>query len=89
MAKKQELQKEMMTTEQAITLRASKHVISIKPLNQKQKREAFKTYWTANKKKYGLTNKIEEIIWLHLVSTNNDSPEKFEDGIKNFGIKKV
>jgi hypothetical protein len=92
MAKKQldPQQSPEMTLEEAKAYRASlAKPASAKPLSQKQKRDAFKVYWTQNKKKYGMTNKLEQVLWLHLVSTNNDSPESFEDGLKNFGIKKV
>ena len=58
-------------------------------MNQKQKRDAFKVYWTQNKKKYGMTGKLEHVLWLHLVATKNDEPANFEAGLKNFGIKKV
>jgi hypothetical protein len=87
MAKKE--LKEEMTLEEARAYRASLVKNEPKPLNEKQKRSAFKVFWAQNKKKYGMTNKLEEILWLHLVATKNDSPDKFNDGLKNFGIKKV
>lgn len=91
MAKKQtQIQKEEMTLEEAKAFRASLYKeADKKPLSQKQKRDAFKIYWVQNKKKYGMTNKLEQVLWLHLVSTNNDSPENFDKGLANFGIKKV
>jgi hypothetical protein len=78
-----------MTLEEAKAFRAALAKPSSKPLSQKQKRDAFKVYWTQNKKKYGMTGKLEHVLWLHLVATNNDSPELFDAGLKNFGIKKV
>ena len=78
-----------MSLEEAKAWRASLAKVSQRPLNQKQKRDAFKVYWTQNKKKYGMTGKLEQVLWLHLVATKNDSPENFENGLKNFGIKKV
>lgn len=90
MAKKESKPQNLeMTLEEARAFRASLHKIVVKPLGQKEKRDAFKIFWAQNKRKYGMTNKLEEVLWLHLVATNNDSPEKFEDGLKNFGIKKV
>jgi hypothetical protein len=89
MAKKQS-QPQEMTLEEAKAFRASLvKEATPKTLTQKQKRDAFKVYWTQNKKKYGMTNKLEHVLWLHLVSTNNDSPENFDKGLANFGIKKV
>ena len=85
MAKKQFL--EEMTLEEAKAWRASLVKNEPKQMNDKEKRAAFKIYWAQNKKKFGMTNKLEEILWLHLVSTKNDSPEKFETGLKNFGLK--
>jgi len=87
MAKKQEQQE--MTLEEAKAFRAGLAKSMPKPLTQKQKREAFKVYWTQNKKKYGMTGKLEKVLWLHLVATKNDEPSNFEAGLKNFGIKKV
>lgn len=93
MAKKQlqaqAAQKEM-TLEEAKAYRASLYKeAEAKPLTQKQKRDAFKAFWTQNKRKYGMTGKLEHVLWLHLVSTKNDDPANFEAGLKNFGIKKV
>jgi hypothetical protein len=92
MAKKQaqpQMQLQEMTLEEAKALRAARHVAVQKPLSQKQKREAFKVFWAQNKRKYGMTNKLENVLWLHLVATKNDEPTLFEAGLKNFGIKKV
>ena len=92
MAKKQIAapQNQEMTLEEARAFRASlAKPAAHKPLSQKQKRDAFKVYWTQNKKKYGMTGKLEQVLWLHLVATQNDEPANFEAGLKNFGIKKV
>lgn len=91
MAKKIQTQSGLeMTLEEAKEFRASlAQPAAQKPLSQKQKRNAFKLYWTQNKKKYGMTSKLEHVLWLHLVATKNDEPQLFEQGLKNFGIKKV
>lgn len=86
---KKELESKEMTLEEAKAYRASLAKPDSKPLSEKEKRDAFRVYWSQNKKKYGLTNKLENVLWLHLVSTKNDSPDKFDAGLKNFGIKKV
>ena len=79
-----------MTLEEAKAYRASLYKgAPVMPLSDKQKRAAFKAFWTQNKKSYGMTNKLENVLWLHLVSTKNDSPELFQAGLDNFGIKKV
>lgn len=89
MAKKQQFPDHEMTLEEAKAFRAALATPVIKPLTTKQKRDAFKAYWAQNKKKYGMTNKLEEVLWLHLVATKNDSPDLFDNGLKHFGIKKV
>lgn len=89
MAKKQAQEGQTMTMEEAKAFRASLAKPGNKPMNLKQKRDAFKVYWTQNKKKYGMTGKLEHVLWLHLVATKNDEPANFEAGLKNFGIKKV
>lgn len=89
MAKKNIEPNKEMTTEEAIAFRASLCKDNKKLMTSKQKREAFKIFWAQAKKKYGMTNKLEEILWLHLVSTKNDNPENFAKGLDNFGIKKV
>lgn len=76
-----------MTQEEAKAFRAALHKPSEKPLTEKQKRNAFKTFWTQNKKKYGMTGKIEDVLWMHLQATKNDEPAKFEAGLKHFGLK--
>ena len=78
-----------MSLEEAKAFRAGLAKSTSKPLSLKQKRDAFKVYWTQNKKKYGMTGKLEHVLWLHLVATKNDSPESFEAGLANFGIKRV
>lgn len=86
MAKK-ELLKEEMTLEEAQAYRSSLVKEQKEELSNTEKREAFRVYWAENKMKYGLTNRLEEVLWLHLVSTKNDEPENFEAGLKNFGLK--
>ncbi len=78
-----------MTLEQSKAYRASLHVPAPKPMNEVQRREAFRVWWTSHKKKYGKSGKLELALWFHLKATGMDHPEKFEAGIFNFGLKKV
>jgi len=78
-----------MTLEEAKAYRASLHKPQVKALSDVQKREAFRVFWTSQKAKYGQSKKIEKAIWLHLKSINMDSPDKFSEGLANFGLKKV
>jgi hypothetical protein len=81
--------KPAMTLEQAKAHRASLHKPKPRPLNEAQKREAFRVFWASNKKKYGNTKTIEKAIWLHLKAMGMHSPEHFAQGLENFGLKKV
>jgi hypothetical protein len=78
-----------MTAEESAAYRAS----LIKPirevLSEEQKRNAFREHWAQEKYKYGKSKDLEQIIWLHLKATSQDEPEKFEDGIAHFGLKKI
>jgi hypothetical protein len=61
--------------------------VSPKILDEEVVREEFRKFFIKAKRKLGLENKMEEIIWLHLKAIKHDKPEKFEDGIANFGYK--
>lgn len=78
-----------MSLEEARAYRAALHKPTPKVLSEVQKREAFRIYWTSNKAKFGKSKSLEKAIWLHLKSIGMDTPEKFHDGLHNFGLKKV
>jgi len=48
----------------------------------------FQEYWATERKAYGRDKDLEEVIWPHLKAIGCDSPEKFEQGIAHFGLKK-
>jgi hypothetical protein len=77
-----------MSLEEARAYRASLHKPTPKVLTEAQKREAFRVWWAGHKKTYSKSKVMEKALWLHLKSTGMDSPEKFEEGIFHFGIKK-
>ena len=88
MAKK-ELKQEM-TLEEAKAYRASLYKPQKKELTAQDKKEQFRLFWAKSKKKYSSkTKEIEKILWLHLLSTGHDEPEKFEKGLQHFGLKKI
>lgn len=78
-----------MTAEEAKAFRASLYKPGVRKLTDKEKREQFRVFWAKSKKQYGKSKSIEEVIWVHLKSMNMDEPEKFEDGLKHFGLKKI
>lgn len=81
--------KEDLTLEEARAWRASLYKEPKKELSETDKREQFRLFWARNKKKYpSKTTGLENILWLHLKATDNDKPEKFETGLKHFGLKK-
>jgi hypothetical protein len=82
-------EKEEMTVEEARAYRASLHKPVERALDEHEKREAFRVFWAHNRKNYGNKKSLEEILWIHLKAAKMDDPSKFEDGIKNFGLKKV
>lgn len=90
MAKKmqEDLNKEM-SLEEARAYRASLYTPSLKSLSDTEKREQFRIFWASEKQKYGKSKDLEQILWLHLKAVKLDEPEKFEDGLKHFGLKKV
>jgi hypothetical protein len=52
-------------------------------------KEAFKVFWTLNRKKYNRPKELEEILWAHMKAAGFDKPELFEEGIEHFGLKAV
>ena len=93
MAKKEkEVMKETlqeMSLEEARAFRASLHKPSEKVLSEPEKREQFRVFWAQQKRKYDKPKELEQILWVHLKAVKLDTPEKFEDGLKHFGLKKV
>ena len=82
-------EEKVMSLEEAKAFRASLYKPQPKPLNESQKREAFRVFWASNKKKYGKAKTLEQALWLHLKSIDMTSPEQFSEGLANFGLKKV
>jgi hypothetical protein len=87
--KPQQSAEKEMSLEEAKAYRASLYKPSAKPLNDAQKREAFRIFWASNKRKYGSKKSLEKALWLHLIAIGADSPDKFSSGLDNFGLKKV
>ena len=78
-----------MSLEEAKAYRASLYKPQPKILTEDQKREAFRIFWASHKSKYGRSKSLEKALWLHLKTVKMDSPEKFAEGLDNFGLKKV
>lgn len=89
MAKKEQRDDEEMTLEEARAYRAARHAAKAPSLSEEQKKEQFRLFWALEKTKYGRPKELEEILWLHLKAIKHDAPEKFEAGLKHFGLKKV
>jgi hypothetical protein len=81
--------KEEMTLEEARAFRASLHKPAKAAMGELERKEAFRVYWAKEKAKYGMGKDLEDILWLHLQAVKMDEPEKFEQGVKHFGLKKV
>lgn len=91
MAKKETKEEVMktMTLEEARAYRASKYKPRKRILSEQEKRDKFRLFWSQTRKKYGRPKGLENILWIHLQSTGNDEPEKFEAGLSHFGLKKI
>lgn len=86
---KKEQKAEEMSAAEARKLRAAQHKPAKRSLSDEEKKEAFRLFWAQQKYKYGKSKNLEEILWLHLKAVKMDEPEKFEDGIAHFGLKKL
>lgn len=78
-----------MSLEEAKAYRASLYKPSAKSLSDQEKREKFRLFWATEKYKYGKSKDLEQILWVHLKASKLDDPEKFEAGLKHFGLQKV
>ena len=85
----EESQNQEMTLEESKAYRASLYKAPKKILSPEQKREAFRIFWVSQKSKYSKSKNLEKALWMHLKTIGMDSPEKFADGLANFGLKKV
>ena len=52
----------------------------------KNPRFEFKKFFTKLKRQKNIDPSLEEVIWVHLQSSGFDTPDKFELGVKHFGI---
>lgn len=87
MAKKEV--KQEMSLEEAKAYRASLFIPQAVKLSESEKRNSFKLFWAQNRKKFGKKKELEPILWIHLKATGNDQPDKFEDGMAHFGLKRI
>ena len=85
-----------MTLEEARVIRLQKQTEANKKnpnANQEselKRRQAFQEFWAMSRRAYGRPEKeIEDILWAHLKAIKHDNPEKFDAGIKHFGLKKI
>lgn len=94
MAKKNWKQEELakspeMSAEEARAYRASLYKPVVPALTEEDVKEKFRVFWAQEKHKYGKSKDMEEILWKHLKAAKMDAPEKFEDGLAHFGLKKI
>lgn len=92
MAKEIKAQKQTsleMSLEEAKAYRASLHKPAPRVFTEDEKREAFRIFWARHKATFGKGKALEKVIWLHLKTIGMNTPDKFEQGLENFGLKKV
>jgi hypothetical protein len=85
----EQVEKREMSAEEAKAYRASLARPESRSLSENEKREAFRVFWAKSKRQYGKAKDLEQILWVHLKAVKMDQPEKFEAGLKHFGLKKV
>lgn len=78
-----------MSLEESRAFRASLYKPAQLVLSDADKREQFRVFWAKEKQKYDKPKELEQILWVHLKAAKLDEPEKFEAGLKHFGLKKV
>lgn len=50
-------------------------------------KQAFLDFWAENRRRFGKDREFAEIVWLHLIASGMATPDKFEAGLKHFGLK--
>jgi hypothetical protein len=56
-------------------------------LRESELREEFRKYFIKLNKTLKLGRDMENVLWLHLKSTDCTNPELFSKGVENFGYK--
>ena len=88
-AKQEEKKAGEMTLAEAKAFRKSLVKPEVIQLTMEEKREKFRVFWAQEKNKYGKAKDIEDILWVHCKAAGFSDPEKFEEGLKHFGLKKI
>lgn len=52
-------------------------------------KKEFEIFWARERASYKKDREIQEILWLHLKAIKHDHPDKFEQGVAHFGLKKL
>jgi hypothetical protein len=86
---KEVIAKQEMTIEESKAYRASLYRPKKKLLSESERRNSFRLFWAQNRKQYGEDKTLEPILWIHLMATGNDQPDKFENGLAHFGLKRI
>jgi hypothetical protein len=89
MAKSKAAEQIEMSLEEAKAFRASLYKPVPKVLTEDKKREAFRIFWASHRKTYGKGKALEKALYLHLKTIGMNTPDKFAEGLANFGLKKV
>ncbi len=76
-----------MTMEEARAYRASLHRPEQIQQSPEEQRNEFRMWWAEQKSRFGMGKDLEPILWMHLKAIGMTSPESFEAGMQNFGLK--
>lgn len=53
----------------------------------KKLKEEFELFWAQKKNKYKMYGNISEAVFSHFLAYGFTSPDKFEEGLKHFGLE--
>jgi hypothetical protein len=68
-------------------LRAKLEADKPAPTSGDEHHEAFRQFFAKARHKLKLKRELENPVWLHLKAVGMANPDKFEDGLRNFGFK--
>lgn len=54
---------------------------------QAELKEEFELFWAKHKNKYKAYGNIADVVYAHFLTYGFNKPEKFEEGLKHFGLE--
>lgn len=60
----------------------------LEEIDESKARLMFGDFWASERKSFGQPRELEDVLWAHLKAIKCDRPEKFEEGVAHFGLKR-